>query len=292
MIKSMTGYGKQSFENENFALEIEVKSLNSKFLDANVRLPKAFADKDYEVRNLLSKVLQRGKVNFNIDYRKKDIAASKMSVDKVLFNAYYKELNELANATGNSSPDIFRLALQMPDVISSNNASENKEEEWLIVADCINQAIAQCDVYRNEEGETLLKSIKESINIIFQRLAQIEVLDPIRIRNLKARIKGNLAEIIEKGKFDENRFEQELIFYIEKLDINEEKVRLKTHLNYFLDTLKLPESQGKKLGFITQEIGREINTIGSKANDADIQKSVVDMKEELEKIKEQMNNIL
>lgn len=287
----MTGFGKAIFENENSSIIVEVKSLNSKFLDASIKLPRQFSDKEIEVRTLLNNALQRGKVNLSIDYIKKGEVTSKVAINQALVKKYYEEISILANELGASSNELFRLALQMPEAISTKG-EESNPEEWEILFKTINEALQACDKFRIEEGRGLAAAIIQNIEKIKECLLKVEQQDPHRISNLKARIRNQLKEIIDSGQHDENRFEQELIYYIEKLDINEEKVRLNTHLNYFLETLTEPGAQGKKLGFITQEIGREINTIGSKANDAEIQKNVVVMKEELEKIKEQINNLL
>jgi uncharacterized protein (TIGR00255 family) len=292
MLKSMTGYGKKLYEDSAYIVEVEVKSLNSKFLDANLKLPKQFADRDIDLRNVLSKILQRGKVSFSIDWQKKGEGKDKVTLDKALLKSYYEELKASADELGVQSPDLFRIALQMPEVVISNQKSEDKEKEWELLMKVVDAALTECDQFRNEEGRNLEKGIRQAIQALFNSLEKIEVQDPLRVINLRQKFKNSLKELIDKEYFDENRYEQEIIYYIEKLDINEEKVRLKTHLNYFLETLSMPESQGKKIGFIAQEIGREINTIGSKANDAVIQRHVVEMKEELEKIKEQMNNIL
>ncbi|HYG37991.1 MAG TPA: YicC/YloC family endoribonuclease [Cytophagales bacterium] len=291
MIKSMTGFGKAVLENENSSIVVEVKSLNSKFLDASIRLPKQFSDKEIEVRTLLNNVLQRGKVNLSIDYVKKGEVTSKVTINQELIKKYYQELLLVAQEIGTSSNDLFRMALQMPDAIITKG-EESNPEEWTALYKTINEALQACEKFRIEEGRGLSIAIIQNIEKIKECLLMVEQQDPQRIINLKSRLRNQLKELIESGQHDENRFEQELIYYIEKLDINEEKVRLNSHLNYFLETLTEPGAQGKKLGFITQEIGREINTIGSKANDAEIQKNVVVMKEELEKIKEQINNLL
>jgi uncharacterized protein (TIGR00255 family) len=292
MIKSMTGYGKGTVDNEKNTIVVEVKSLNSKFLDASIKLPRQFSDKEIEVRTLLNNVLQRGKVNLSIDYVKKGEITSKVSINHDLVRKYYEELSALASSVGAPANDIFRVALQMPDAIVNNTGDETLPEEWEQLYKTIQDALAGCDKFRIEEGRGLSMAIIENIEMIKECLQKVELQDPQRIINLKTRMRNQLKELIESGQHDENRFEQELIYYIEKLDINEEKVRLNSHLNYFLETLTEPGAQGKKLGFISQEIGREINTIGSKANDAEIQKNVVVMKEELEKIKEQINNLL
>lgn len=288
----MTGYGKATVDNEKNTIVVEVKSLNSKFLDASIKLPRQFSDKEIEVRTLLNNVLQRGKVNLSIEYVRKGEATAKVVINHDMVKKYYEELSLLAKTVGAPANDIFRLALQMPDAISNNTGDETLPEEWEQLYKTIQESLTACDKFRMEEGRGLSAAIIENIEKIKECLLRVEHQDPQRITNLKNRMHNQLKELIETGQHDPNRFEQELIYYIEKLDINEEKVRLNSHLNYFMETLTEPGAQGKKLGFISQEIGREINTIGSKANDAEIQKNVVVMKEELEKIKEQINNLL
>ncbi len=287
----MTGYGKAQAERNNLLVTVEIKSLNSKFLELNFRLPKAYSEKEMEVRNLLSQQLERGKVNVSVEIQSNDPSEAKVQYNKPLFLQYYRQLQELAEAADAPQHDLFRLALQQPDV-TKMTGTEIDEEEWKFVLGLISEAIVDCDEFRKREGESLKQKLMEYINEIKERLAAIEEQDPLRIEGTKERLTKKLEELQENVKLDQNRLEQELIYFIEKLDISEEKVRLLTHLNYFEQALHSPESNGKKLGFISQEIGREINTIGSKANDAPIQKNVVVMKEELEKIKEQVLNLI
>ncbi|MFA0962385.1 YicC/YloC family endoribonuclease [Roseivirga sp. BDSF3-8] len=293
MIRSMTGFGLVQFENEKLLITAEVKSLNSKFLDPVIKLPRVFAEKELEVKNLLTTEMERGKVMVNLDYQRKDQANTKFSVNKELFHAYYKTLTALAREVGGgSNDDIFRVALNSPEVMMVEKDQEGQTEDWPQVEEVLRQAVQKCNQFRAQEGEALYKMLVQSAVEIESLLEQVKQRDPARVENIKSRIKGNLEEFVGQDKVDENRFEQELIYYIEKLDINEEKVRLQNHLEYFRKVLSQGGVLGKKLGFISQEIGREINTIGSKANDSDIQRYVVNMKEELEKIKEQVLNVL
>ena len=287
----MTGYGKAQAERNNKSVTVEIKTLNSKFLELNLRLPKAYSEKEMEVRNLLTQQLERGKVNISVDVQSNDPTEAKVEYNKPLFLQYYQQLQELAEAANAPQHDIFRMALQQPDV-TKMVGTEIDEEEWQFVQDLIAKATLECDNFRKREGESLKEKLLEYVNTIKEGLVAIEAQDPLRIEGTKDRITKKLEELQLNAKLDQNRLEQELIYYIEKLDISEEKVRLLTHLNYFEQALKSPDSNGKKLGFISQEIGREINTIGSKANDAQIQRNVVVMKEELEKIKEQVLNLI
>lgn len=293
MIKSMTGFGLVQFENEKMVISAEVKTLNSKYLDSIIKLPRVFADKEIEVKNLLTSEIERGKATVSIDYQRKDQVNSKFSVNKELFRQYYGVLESLSEEVGAGREDIFRVALNSPEVMTVEKDTEGQTEDWSQVETVLREAIEKCNQFRSQEGEALYKMLKKYADDIENLLEKVKAKDPERIENIRNRIQGNLEEFVGgKDKVDENRFEQELIYYIEKLDINEEVVRLENHLNYFRKVLGQGGSLGKKLGFISQEIGREINTIGSKANDSDIQRHVVNMKEELEKIKEQVLNVL
>jgi uncharacterized protein (TIGR00255 family) len=292
MIKSMTGFGQSSFDDGLIQISVEIKTLNSKFLDLSLRLPKLFSDKELEIRNLISEKLERGKVLLNIEYQRYGDQETKQTYNETLFLAYYAELKKLADRVYAPYENLFELALNSPDVIQNKLGNEANDEEWVNVKKLIVQAIEKCNEFRTTEGETLEDKLIENAQSIQEGLKQVEALDPRRVEKIRERLKGNVVSFFGEEGYDTNRLEHEIIFYIEKLDINEEKVRLKTHLDYFIQILKEPQSNGKKLGFISQEIGREINTIGSKANDAAIQKQVVAMKEELEKIKEQLNNVL
>jgi uncharacterized protein (TIGR00255 family) len=292
MVKSMTGYGLAGVENDAFVISVEVKTLNSKFLDLSIRSPKQFSDKEHDIRNIVSKVLDRGKVNLTIEFTNKAGTDIPIAINEELFQSYYKKYTKLANDAGAESEDFFKLALQSPGVISNLVEKTSESEEWEAVKTVIEEALVKCDQFRIDEGNVLESKFLENLAVIREGLSQIKVSDPIRKERIRLRIRSNFKDWLEENDFDKNRFEQELIYYFEKIDITEEIVRLETHLNYFEKNLVEDNNQGKKLGFISQEIGREINTIGSKANDAEIQKFVVVMKDELEKIKEQTLNIL
>lgn len=289
----MTGFGLSTVSDEQSTVTVEVKSLNSKFQDFSFRLPKVFSDMELEWRNLIAEKLERGKVSFSVDYTKPGKADLKQSYNKDLFVAYYLELKKLADAVIAPSYDqIFQLALSSPDVIQANSREEVTLSEKEKIKNAVLQAIDKCNQFREDEGKILGEKIASNINAIRNRLHEVAKLDPSRVEKIRTRIKNSVSEFFTNEGFDKNRLEQEIIYYIEKLDINEEKVRLESHLDYFLKMMEAKESNGKKLGFISQEIGREINTIGSKANDAEMQQLVVSMKEELEKIKEQLSNVL
>ncbi len=287
----MTGFGRAESFTVDLNIVVEVKSLNSKFFDTIIKMPKAFSEKEIEVRNILEKSLIRGKISVTIDYQNKNTGSQPQVINKSLLTKYYNELNKLATELSDEKADIFRLALYLPDVISPE-ISNDESANWEIIKSVLIEAIDYCNKFRSQEGEKLSSELSTYINEISKSLREIEKLDPERIEQIRDRIKSNLTELIPDNNYDENRFEQELIYYLEKLDISEEKVRLKGHLDYFLDEMNSPESNGKKLNFISQEIGREINTIGSKANYAPITRSVVLMKDSLEKVKEQLLNIL
>ncbi|QSE97933.1 YicC/YloC family endoribonuclease [Fulvivirga lutea] len=292
MLKSMTGYGAASGTFESYSINVEVKTLNSKFLDVNLRLPRSISEKELEVRNIINDYLERGKVSMSVDIQNESETVLKQQYNAPLFQKYYSELEELANLVNAPKDDLFRTALSSPDVIVNNTSEDLDSEEYENVKKLIKQALEHCNEFRAKEGDVLQAKLLEYINSISTSLKHVEELDPKRVENIKTRIKGNLTKFIEEESLDKNRLEQEIIYYIEKLDITEEKVRLKNHLNHFEEVIAGNQNSGKKLGFISQEIGREINTIGSKANDSDIQKHVVSMKEELEKIKEQLLNVL
>ena len=287
----MTGFGQALQDNGQLQINIEIKSLNSKFLDLGLRLPKNFSDKELEVRNLISEKLERGKISIAIEYQRYGQQEAKQTYNEALFLTYYAQLKNLAEKAGASHENLFEAALNSPDVIQSK-LDDHSDEDWNEVKKLILQAISSCEDFRRSEGKALELKLTEYISSIRNALKKVEELDPKRVERIREKLKGNVVAFLGEEGYDTNRLEQEIIFYIEKLDIHEERVRLKTHLDYFLQVLNESQSGGKKLNFISQEIGREINTIGSKANDAEIQKHVVLMKEELEKIKEQLNNVL
>lgn len=292
MIKSMTGFGQASVDDGQSRIYIEVKSLNSKFLDLNLRLPKIFSEKELEIRNMVSEKLERGKVSVSVEYEKLSDGQIKQTYNETLFVAYYQELKKLADRVYAPYETLFEVALNSPDVIHSNLKEEAGEEVWARVRELLKDALKKCDDFRLDEGKVLGSMLGNCCRVIEESLEKVKELDPKRVARIRDRLKNNVVSFFGEEGFDTNRLEQEIIFYVEKLDINEEKVRLKSHLDYFMQALREPQSNGKKLGFIAQEIGREINTIGSKSNDAEIQKHVVVMKEELEKIKEQLNNVV
>ncbi len=288
----MTGYGLVIHDDSQVKISVEIKSLNSKFLDLMLRLPKSFSDKEIDIRNLISEKLERGKVSISVDVQRYSEGEIKQSYNEALFTAYYAALKKLADKVMAPYEQLFELALNSPDVIQNKVSEEGNDEEWRKLRKVIEEAITKCDVFRRDEGNSLEVKLKEYCSSISSSLTEVERLDAGRVDKVRQKLKNNVVSFFGEEGFDMNRLEQEIIFYIEKLDIHEERVRLKTHLDYFIQVLKEPQSNGKKLGFITQEIGREINTIGSKANDAAMQKHVVAMKEELEKIKEQLGNVL
>jgi uncharacterized protein (TIGR00255 family) len=287
--RSMTGFGKAKINIKNKQIIAEVKSVNSKQLDLGLRLPLSLRDKEADFRNLIAEVAERGKVDFSI-YFDGESSERKMVLNKVLASNYYKELMLFAKDVRADSSNLLGMVMNLPDVFKQE-ISVADEEEIKKVKSLIQSALNEFNAFRKSEGLTLGKELEKRILLILGLLKKVEQADGKRIKLIKERIRKELYDIINKERVDQNRFEEELIYYVEKMDITEEKVRLKTHCDYFLSTLK-EKSSGRKLGFISQEIGREINTIGSKANDAAIQKMVVQMKDELEKIKEQLMNVL
>ncbi|MBK7181588.1 MAG: YicC family protein [Bacteroidetes bacterium] len=287
----MTGFGKATHEIPGKKITVEIRSLNSKQLDLNLRIPYLYKEKELELRTEIGKQLERGKVDVTV-FTETTQESTPTSLNKTLAKAYFNELKSLSQELNEGTENLLSIIVKMPDVLKAERETvELDEKEWNEVKATVNRAIEAFQKFRDDEGKTLENEFNKRIGIIAKLLNEVLLLDDARITNIKNRIKNNLEEVIDTNKIDQNRFEQELIYYIEKLDITEEKLRLKTHLNYFNETMKEPGS-GRKLGFISQEIGREINTIGSKANDAGMQKMVVQMKDELEKIKEQLLNVL
>lgn len=286
-MKSMTGFGKSTGELPNKKITVEIKSLNSRQFDLNLRIPGLYREKESELRSELSKQTERGKIDFGI-FSEYTGEANVVSINKPLAKGYYNELKKLSSELNEPAKDILSLIMKMPDVLKSDRQELDKKE-WEQVRKLIDEAIKDFQKFRDDEGTVLKKEFINRINLINKLLEDVIKLDEERIPLLREKLNKGVNEL--KEKIDQNRFEQELIYYIEKLDISEERLRLKTHLDYFLKTMT-ETSSGRKLGFISQEIGREINTIGSKANDAGIQKLVVQMKDELEKIKEQLLNVL
>ena len=290
MIRSMTGFGNAVAESGNKTITVEIKSVNSKFFDLSLRLPSAYKDKDLELRSALAKELERGKVDVSILLDSPD-APKKTSINAVLVKSYYEELKSISTDLQLNTTDYLGLILKMPEVLNTDK-TVGSEEEWVQLRNTLIQALESFQSFRKKEGHSIEKDMEQRIRQIESRLKEIEKIEPARITAYRKKLTMSLEEFIQSNNIDRNRFEQELIFYIEKIDISEEKVRLRTHCDYFLKTMAEAVSNGKKLAFITQEIGREINTIGSKANDAEIQKLVVEMKDELEKVKEQILNVL
>ena len=288
MIQSMTGYGKSVLQLPTKKVTVEVKSLNSKNLDLHVRVPSCYREKELSVRKLLAHHLIRGKVDFLIFVEMTADEAS-TTVNKGVVTGYIQQLKTLVHTASSDDIELLRMAVKMPDALKIER-EELDEDEWEEIHKHMQLAIKEILQHRTDEAASLEEDFKKRITNIRLSLEEVKLLDPDRILNVKERLLKAINEL--KVAADENRFEQELIYYLEKLDINEEKVRLANHLDYFLSQLNTPESNGKKLGFIVQEIGREINTIGSKANFAPMQKAVIQMKNELEKIKEQLLNVL
>ncbi|HAX93253.1 MAG TPA: YicC family protein [Bacteroidales bacterium] len=291
MIKSMTGYGKSIAETPQKKITVEIKSLNSKQLDLNTKVPWLYKEKELEIRNIISQLLERGKIDFSIYF---DILEDEgiPVINKTIVKSYFRQLRELASEIEiNIDDQIMPIIMRLPDSLKTEKL-EVPEDEWKTVKERIMESVNVLDLYRAEEGKSIEADLRKRVSGILESLAEVEKFEPGRIDKVRERLWAILSDNNGTENIDKNRFEQELIFYLEKFDINEEKVRLKKHCEYFLETIDTPSPNGKVLSFITQEIGREINTLGSKANDASIQKLVVRMKDELEKIKEQANNIL
>ncbi|NQU53221.1 MAG: YicC family protein [Bacteroidetes bacterium] len=291
MIKSMTGFGKAEFETNNKKFTIEIKSLNSKQIDINTRTPALYREKDIIIRKALSEKLIRGKVDFNI-YVENLGDDSNSKINEPILKSYFEHLSKISKEL-NVAVDhtTLQASMRLPDVVKTEYETLDKTE-WNIIYNNIQKALLEIDEFRTQEGAALLTDISGNVNSILTLLAELEPFEEQRIESVRTRLMENLDKVKLNGTIDQNRFEQELIFYLEKLDINEEKVRLTNHCEYFLETIALPIPTGKKLGFISQELGREINTIGSKANEINIQRIVVQMKDHLERIKEQLLNVL
>jgi len=291
MIRSMTGYGKAECLLADKKLTIEVKSLNSKQLDTNTRLPSLYKEKEIDIRQLIASELERGKVECSFYYELSGNVAPGI-INEPVVKFYYDQLYRISGELGlETSLELLSTVMRMPDTIRTEKA-EMEEQEWEAVKASLNEALDHVNSFRIQEGLSLENDLRHRVDAISQKLSLVEPFEKERIEQIRERIEKNLDELGQKESVDENRFEQELIYYIEKLDISEEKVRLANHCKYFLETMEDQGPAGKKLGFISQEMGREINTLGSKANHKEIQKLVVEMKDELERIKEQVLNIL
>jgi len=290
MIQSMTGFGKVTMELPGKKLSVEIKSLNSKQLDVSTRIPNAYRDKEIEIRSLLSQTIERGKVDFSIYLDSGDTNVSS-KINQMAVEMYYNQIYDTAQRLQIDLPyDWFSVLLRLPDAVKTEFI-ELDETEWIIVKKTIQDALKTFVAFRVQEGMMLEKVFRTKIETIAGLLQEIDACDLERIEKIKTRLHESIKKL-DISNYDENRFEQEMIYYIERLDVNEEKSRLENHLKYFLETMDNETSQGRKLGFIAQEMGREINTLGSKSNHAEMQKMVVRMKDELEQIKEQILNVL
>jgi len=285
MIHSMTGYGKSILQLPTKKITVEIKSLNSKNLDLNARVPGAYREKELVLRNRISKSLVRGKVDFNV-YVEISGEVANTKINEAVVNQYINQLKKVVNG---DETELLKMAVRMPDALKTER-EEVDASEYGMIEKAVDEALTSIKEYRIAEGKSLETEFTLRVNNIATLLQEVIDIDPERINNVKEKLRKAVSEL--KESVDENRFEQELIYYLEKYDITEEKVRLKNHLDYFKETLSQEDSNGKKLGFISQEIGREVNTIGSKANYAPMQQIVVQMKDELEKIKEQALNVL
>ncbi len=291
MLHSMTGYGKAVLELPSKKISIEIKSLNSKQTDLNVRIPYVYNEKELALRSLLSKRLERGKINFFMTSESIGEYSS-YSINKDLAAHYFHELSEVAKTVNTTTEGLLNAVTRLPDVVKQTSESVN-EDEWKEILKAVDKALNKLEEFRLQEGASLEDDFRLRITNILSLLEEVTPFEEGRIERVKTKLNQELVKAVDEGKVDRNRFEQELIFYIEKFDITEEKVRLKKHCDYFNETLDgKQKSKGKKLGFILQEIGREINTLGSKSNEPNMQQIVVQMKDELEKIKEQALNIL
>jgi uncharacterized protein (TIGR00255 family) len=295
MLKSMTGYGIATSESDSISITVEIKTLNSKFLDIFCRIPRQYSEREIDIRNQITQALERGKVELSLTVQSKGVGAGGSVVNRSLVKAYFLDLSQTSEELGfvADPTELLRLSLQMPNAYNTDVADEGRrEQEGELVKTAVQEAIRKCDLFRQQEGRLTANKLTEYLEAIRTLLAQVQEQDVQRIPAVRERLEKQVRDLLSDDNFDPNRFEQELIYYIEKYDISEEKMRLANHLDYFMETLKSPDSNGKKLNFISQEIGREVNTIGSKANDAAIQRLVVQMKDELEKIKEQTLNVI
>lgn len=292
-MQSMTGFGKAVSEFSNKKVVIEVKSLNSKQLDLYTKINYFYRSKELEIRNLVQQELGRGKVELSLMVDQVSEATAGVQINKVAFNNYVNQIKEISEESGVALPnDWFTVVMRMPEVLKAEQNEELSDEEWEQTLSAIKEALNALNEFRSQEGEGLKKFFIERIDTIRGYLAEVPNYEKARIDKIKARLEENLAALEEKVSLDSGRLEQEMIFYIEKLDISEEKQRLAKHLDYFIETMEKEPACGKKLGFIAQEMGREINTLGSKSNCSELQVLVVNMKDELEKIKEQVLNVL
>ncbi len=288
----MTGYGKAEQTVAKKKITIELRSVNSKTLDINLKMPPVYRERENLLRNELFRVVQRGKLDVIVVAASQD-AEPTAQINKALFTAYYKQLEDVLQGVGSSAAEagIAQAILRLPDILETTT-SETSEQEWEALLECLQKALTAFDTFRINEGAALMKDILSHVSLIAALLSDVPQYETQRIEVIRQRIETNLSNLLKDAAFDKNRFEQELIYYIEKIDITEEKTRLRQHCEHFVETANNEDAPGRKLGFIAQEMGREINTLGSKANHADIQRIVVQMKDELEKIKEQLLNVL
>jgi uncharacterized protein (TIGR00255 family) len=290
MIRSMTGFGKATGVYGTNNITVEIRSLNSKFLELSLRMPMMYKDKEMDVRNDMTRSIERGKADVNVVIEAAP-GARRSTLNNDVIAQYFTDLIALKDACGLTTDDYMNVIMRLPNVVNTDK-TEADEKEWEVISGLISEALKAFNGFREREGGVLEKDFTERIASIDRKLSEIEILEPARMDAIRTRLQKGISEVAENLNLDQNRFEQELIYYLEKIDITEEKVRLRSHLTYFIETIKKENSAGKKLGFILQEIGREINTIGSKANDAGIQRLVVEMKDELEKMKEQGANVV
>jgi len=291
MLLSMTGFGRLKCSWQNKTIIVEIRSLNSKSFDLRNKTPQNYRNKEADIRKILNEKFERGKIDLILEIQSESDEPQNL-INKVLFEKYYRELNQLKNDLGIGDVDFFQSILRLPNIVETGE-EEFSEEEWEKVLQTIYDCIEELNSYQEKEGQSIETDMKLRIQHIQEFLSSVPFFEQERIQRVKDRLRENLALYEGREKVDENRFEQEIIYFLEKMDITEEKLRLSQNCTYFLDELSKPEkSKGRKLGFISQEIGREINTLGAKANHADIQKLVISMKDELEKIKEQVANVL
>lgn len=289
MLLSMTGYGRVANAYEDKTITVEIRSLNSKFTDVRLKIPQNYKEKEAEIRKLMADKAERGKLDVNIDVSSHQ-GDEAYGLNKALFKKYYKELNSLAAEIGMENENMLQAILKLPNVVATAE-NELSAEEWNAVTSTINDALSNFYNFRLTEGSAMEADLRIRIEKITELLSQLDPFEADRVQSLRQRLKQNLEEYVKKEKVDENRFEQEIIYYLEKIDITEEKVRLQQHCKYFIEVLdKKSTLKGRKLSFISQEMGREINTMGAKAYSSNIQRLVVGMKDELEKIKEQVAN--
>lgn len=285
----MTGFGQAETDTDQFLCKVDIKALNGKFLDINIRMPRNLQNKELELRNDLSKKLERGSISISINITNKNTNDSYLPINQDVAKFYLTQINTLATESNMPSNQLFKSIFDFPGIIQSKEDEGTNEDDWKIIVNTVNNALVEFNKFRTREGEILATELISLCQSIQNKLIALTPFETARIENVRAKIAKELSSL-QTDLIDKNRFEQELIYYIEKLDINEEKSRLTEHCTFFLETLK-QDTNGKKLGFIAQEMGREINTIGSKSNDSNMQRLVVEMKDELEKIKEQINNI-